>query len=200
MAKSERINKARYWLGVLYPENMLPGWEENIGDLVQVPYAYCVHGSDHNIDGEDRKERVHVILVFANTTTYSHALSVFKLLGAKAINKCEAAINIRHAYDYLIHDTETCRKLGKYLYPREARVEGNNFDIGAYEQIFQVDKNEMLREMLDFAIANEIQDLATFYIACDLIKDPRYFDVFKSYGGLVERVCKGNHHRLAGKR
>ena len=35
----------------------------------------------------------------------------------------------------LIHDTDTCRKQGKELYPPENRITGNNFDIGAYEQV-----------------------------------------------------------------
>ncbi len=194
--KITRINKARYWLGVLYPENMLEGWEVNVGDILQLPFAYCIHDSDHNINGEDRKTHVHFIVVFPNTTTYKHALSVFKLLGEKAINKCEAAVNIRHAYDYLIHDTETCRKLGKFEYPVEARITGNNFDIGAYEQITQEDNNEMLREMLDFIVANGIQDITTFYMSFPGIDNPQYFDVFKSYGSLIERVCKGVHHRF----
>lgn len=199
MAESTRINKARYWLGVLYPENMVEDWETRCGDILQVPYAYCIHDSDHNVDGEDRKTHVHFIIVFSNTTTYKHALSVFKLLGEKAINTCEAAVNIRHAYNYLIHDTETCRKLGKYEYPSDARIEGNNFDIGAYEQITQEEKNEMLREMLDFVVANDLKDITTFYVNYPKIADPQYFDVFKSYGSLIERVCKGNHHRSGGR-
>lgn len=194
----ERINKARYWLGVLYPENMVDGWQEKVGDILQVPYAYCIHDSDHNTDGEDRKTHVHFILAFANTTTYKHALEIFRLLGEKAINKCEAAVNIRHAYNYLIHDTETCRKQGKHAYDPSARITGNNFDIGSYEQITQEEKNRLLEEMLAFAIDNCICDLATFYIVCELVRQPAYFDVFKSYGSLIERICKGNFLRSGG--
>lgn len=189
------IEKARYWTGVLYPENMVEDWENRIGDIIQVPYAYCIHNADHNIDGEDRKTHVHLIVVFENTTTYKHAMNCFKLLGEKAINKCEAVVNIRHVYNYLIHDTETCRKQGKHLYDESCRIEGNNFDIGSYEQVSQADKNAMLREMLDFVVANDMKDITTFYVNYPNIEDPRYFDVFKSYGSLIERMCKGNHHR-----
>lgn len=196
---NNRINKARYWLGVLYPENMIEDWDTKCGDILQVPFAYCVHDSDHNIDGEDRKTHVHFVLVFANTTTYKHALSVFKLLGENAINTCEAAVNIKHAYNYLIHDTETCRKLGKFQYPATSRIEGNNFDIGAYEQITQEEKNEMLREMLDFCVDHSLKDITSFYMIYPKITDPRYFDVFKTYGSLIERICKGNHHRFNGR-
>lgn len=32
-----KIDKARFWTGVLYPENMRPDWEEVIGDVLQNP-------------------------------------------------------------------------------------------------------------------------------------------------------------------
>ena len=38
-----KIDKARFWTGVLYPENMRPDWEEVIGDVLQNPYVYCKH-------------------------------------------------------------------------------------------------------------------------------------------------------------
>ena len=148
---SERINKARYWQAVMYPENMVEGWQDRIADIVQVPFAYCVHSEavsythldvykrQHSEDtdekSEHRKDHIHLIIVFPNTTTYKHAMSVFGLLGDKALNTCEACVNIRHCYDYLIHDTESCRKAGKHEYDPSERITGNNFDIGAYEQI-----------------------------------------------------------------
>lgn len=85
MSKAEsgaRINKARYWWAVLYPENMVPDWESRIGDIVQVPYAYAAHTLDKDSKSEHRKDHVHLILVFGNTTTYKHAMEVFNLLSA----------------------------------------------------------------------------------------------------------------------
>ena len=96
------------------------------------------------------KDHVHLIVAFPNTTTYKHALNVMDLLsaeGKKAINKCEAVVGIRNVYDYLIHDTEDCRKKGKEQYDPSERITGNNFDIGAYEQLGTAEKNEMFLEM-----------------------------------------------------
>ena len=93
---------------------------------------------------------MHLIVAFPNTTTYKHALNVMDLLsaeGKKAINKCEAVVGIRNVYDYLIHDTEDCRKKGKEQYDPSERITGNNFDIGAYEQLGTAEKNEMFLEM-----------------------------------------------------
>ena len=101
-----KIDKARFWTGVLYPENMREDWKEVIGDTLQYPYAYCQHSQDKDSKSEHRKDHVHLIVAFPNTTTYKHALNVMDLLsaeGKKAINKCEAVVGIRNVYDYLIH-------------------------------------------------------------------------------------------------
>ena len=70
--------KAKYWWAVLYPESMIEDWEDKIAELVQLPFAYCVHNHCTDENGENRNVHVHLILVFPNTTTYNHALSVFQ--------------------------------------------------------------------------------------------------------------------------
>ena len=40
------INKARNWWAVLYPENMIDGWEDKIYRLLQVPFEYIIHDKD----------------------------------------------------------------------------------------------------------------------------------------------------------
>lgn len=161
-----KIDKARFWVGVLYPENMREDWKEVIGDTLQYPYAYCVHTQDTDTKSEHRKDHVHLIVAFPNTTTYKHSLNVMDMLsaeGKKAINKCEAIIGIRNVYDYLIHDTEDCRKKGKELYPSENRITGNNFDIGAYEQLGIAEKNEMFIEMSEAIRNNGFTNYMDFY-------------------------------------
>lgn len=193
MANEVLITKAKYWLAVAYPENMVEGWEEQIGDILQLPYAYCIHDADHNISGEDRKTHVHLIVAHPNTTTYKHALNVFKQLGSQAVNTCKASVNIRHAYDYLLHDTEAARKAGKYLYPPEARVEGNGFDIGAYEQIGIEEKQEMLRELIGYIMAEGYMTINDFTVAALREFDKRYWEIIVGYNSILERYCRGEY-------
>ena len=75
--------KARYWWAVLYQENMVDGWRDNIEELLQLPYAYCEHVADVDGKGEHRKDHVHVIIVFGNTTTYKTAMSVLSGLARR---------------------------------------------------------------------------------------------------------------------
>ena len=197
MAKD--ISKTRFWVGVLYPENMRPDWQDTLPDIVQLPYAYCIHSADKDSKSEYRKDHVHLILAFPNTTTYNHALQVFGLLsadGKKAINKCEAVINIRHAYDYLIHDTEGCRKLGKELYDKTARITGNNFDIGAYEQLGAAEKNSICKELCNLIITEGFMNFADFYMyVISNFEDSNYFEVLKTYSGLFERLTRANYQK-----
>ena len=95
-----------------------------------------------------------MILVWPAPTTYKHAMEVFSRLsapGKTALNTIEPVYSARHMYDYLIHDTEDCRKKGKYAFDPSERITGNNYDIGSYEQISQADKNEMFDQMMKSA-------------------------------------------------
>lgn len=195
------MDKAKYWAGVLYPENMIDNWENEIGDIVQVPYAYCVHDADLTSKKEERKKHVHLILVFPNTTTYNHAMNVFNLLskqGCKAINTCQAIVSIRGAYDYLIHDTDSAKKQGKKLYDTKCRITGNNFDIGSYEQLSVKEKNELCKNLCNIIMTEKITNFTDFYDYCStelFLEDSNYFDVFKSYSALFERLTKGNFQK-----
>lgn len=194
-----KIDKARFWTGVLYPENMREDWEVQIGDIVQYPYAYCKHTQDKDTKSEHRKDHVHIILAFPNTTTYKHAMSVFSLLsaeGKKALNKCEAVIGIRNVYDYLIHDTETCKKQGKEQYDPSERITGNNFDIGTYEQLGTAEKNEMFLQMGEAIREHGFTNYMDFYeFVVDTYEDMNYIEVMRSHSGHFERLTRGNYQR-----
>ena len=98
--------------------------------------------------------------VWGGNTTRKAIINVLNRLsadGKKCCSSAEPINNIRHAYDYLIHDTASCRKKGKELYPVEARIEGNNFDIGQLEQLSTKDKQDMLFELVGFIMC-EVRD------------------------------------------
>jgi len=191
---------AKYWSGVCYPENMISDWEIKIGDLLQVPYAYALHNLDHDSKSEHRKDHVHVILAFSNTTTQKHALSVFNLLSnsdSYCCSTCQAVISIRHVYDYLIHDTDSCRKLGKELYPVDRRITGNGFDIGSYEQISLAEKDSIAIELANIIMKQGFTNFMDFYIyVMSLHKDDtKYFEILKTHSGFFERLSRGNYQK-----
>lgn len=197
---SNAITKSRYWWAVLYPENMVPDWEVKIADLVQVPFAYCCHDLDKDSKSDHRKDHVHCILVFKNTTTKKHCYNVLDQLslpGKHCLIPPEACVSVRYCFDYLIHDTETCRNLGKYQYPASCRVTGNNFDIGCYEQLSLEEKQLMRDEISDFVIDNQIMNYALLYMQVVESFPPEYKNVLSSYSSHFERLCKGNYQLYA---
>lgn len=198
------VGKARYWWAVLYPENMIEDWENLIAEKLQLPFAYCIHDDDLEKEFEDqtqqkRKTHVHIIIAFANTTTYKHVTSIFSLLNApdkRAFNKVEAVRGIRHCYEYLIHNTETAKKDNKKQYSPSDRVIGNNFDIGAYEQISTSDKLRMSKEICNYIVEHDIYNFADLYMAVISNFDDAYFEILQTHSGFYERLIKGNYHRL----
>lgn len=194
------INKCKYWWAICYLENMKENWKDDISDLLQVPYAYCIHDRCVDENGDPRKVHAHVMIAFPNTTTENHAKSVFKELEAEGqsmlINdKINRVINVRRAYDYLIHDTEDCRKKGKLLYPSSERIIGNNFDIGAYEQLGLEEKMKIRRELSLFLIEKQFSDYTTFYQYVVSNYDSEYENIVVSYQGHFDKLCKGCYHR-----
>lgn len=198
--------KNRQWTAVLYNENMRPDWREEIGTLLQLPFAYCVHDKGLQLEkGERRKVHTHVILVFPAPTTYKHAVEVFSALnadGKRAFNTIEPVYSARHMYDYLIHDTEDCRKKAKYPFDPAERITGNNYDIGSYEQVSQADKNEMFDKLTDMILANELTNYADFVIMARSEFSEEWElarDVFRAWSGYFERLIKGVYLRGAAE-
>lgn len=190
---------AKYWVGILYPENMIEDWQDCIGDTVQVAYAYCIHDKDLDNDGDDRKVHLHLILAFPNTTTYKNAFSVFSTLNAPGkicVNTVQKVINIRQKYEYLIHNTDDCKKKGKHLYDAKERITGNNFDIGAFEQISAAEKNKMLQELCSVIVQEKYTNFIDFYMHVMSNFDENYFEVLKGYSGFLERLTKGNYQKV----
>ena len=186
------MSKAKYWTAVLYPESLIDNWQELCDDLLQVPFSYCIHDKDKDGHNGDRKTHVHFILCFPNTTTYKHALETFQRIQPNC-NYCEQVLNIRYIYNYLIHDTNSCKKAKKHLYDVSERVEGNNFDIGSFEQLSLTDKEEMLDRLCNFIVEYDIDNFRNFFVEYKKYFGKEYFQIIKANSGILERLCKGNY-------
>lgn len=192
--------KNRYWVAVLYPEDMIDNWQNSIGDIVQLPFCYCIHDKDHLAVfeeelPEERKKHLHLILAFPNTTTYKHALSVFQRLYRSecVVHTCKAVLNIRHMYEYLIHNTEESKRKQKFQYSPDERVSGNHFDIGGFEQLSQDEKNRLAYDICNLIVDNGFTNFTQFYVFVLSSYDPATFEVIKTHSGLFDRLCKGNY-------
>lgn len=199
--------KARYWCAVLYPENMRPDWEQVIGDVLGVPYAYCYHDKDmlatykakQEIEGHDsRKMHVHCIIAYGNTTTYNAVYNLFLKLSAprrKCLAWVEPVLNVRSMYEYLIHNTETAKKQGKYQYKPSERITGNNFDIGSFEQFSKADKLAMSKEICQLIVNEHITNFADLFLTIVNNYDNEYFEMLQTNSGFYARLLDGMYQR-----
>lgn len=191
--------KARYWVAVAYLENMHPNWREALGEILQLPYAYCVHDKDKDGDEEDRKTHVHIMVAFPNTTTYKAALGVLQGVsapGKQAVNTVQKVHNVRFMWEYLIHNTEDARKHKKHQYDPAERITGNNFDIGNYEQLSLDEKSSMLVELEKMLFDGYYTNYANFYLdVATKFPGPEYLTLVRSHSGHFERLTKGLYQR-----
>ena len=198
--------KGRYWQALMYPENMIDDWEDVIYEKLQLPFAYCIHDEcTTKKDGEKRKVHVHIIIAYGNNTTENSALNTFKSLeksGCVAIpnDKIEKVKNIRRAYDYLIHDTDDCRKKKKHLYPAAARITGNGFDIGSYDQLSLADKKRIKIEISNIIVSERVTNFFDLYMIVASNYDDEYFDILTTYSNFYEKLTRGLYQKISEQR
>lgn len=195
-------DKARYWTAVIYPNQLIPDFDDKISELLQIPFCYILHDKDINeADKERRKAHYHIMICFNNTTTYSNALDTFNLLTVpnNRVNICKKVMNVRYLYNYFIHDTDDCKKKGKYLYDKDCRICGNNFDIGSYEQLSLAEKDDIIQELKRTIYNNGFYNFLDFSIYVDENFSIEYSKIVNHHVSLFTQLCKGNYQRLQFK-
>ena len=188
--------KARYWVGIGWIENLRGDWQDVIGGLLQYPYTYVVHDKDVDSEGKPIPPHVHIMIAYGNTTTYKSALELFRTLnapGKQAFNTCFKVQNVRHMYNYLVHDTDDARKKKKYQYPEDERVCGNNFEIGLFEQISQADKERMLDELEDLIFEKGFCTYGSLTLYVKYHMTPEHRRLMRSYSSHLERLVRSNY-------
>lgn len=197
---------AKYWEAILYPENMLPHWKEIIDDVIQVPFAYCVHDKDPHIDkstGETiKKIHVHLFIAYNNVTTLNQILKLcnkLSLPGKKCCSVAEEVVSPLHAYDYLIHATKKAQEQGKYLYPENERILGNNFDIHFIANEDEHEKCIKVQQLTELIIQNKITNYVDFVNAVFNSYDDSYFHLQEIKCNYFEKLIKGNYNKYLAK-
>ena len=193
----EKSIKSRYWTIILYPENLIENWEDKLFEI-GLPMCYCLHNKT-KVGDEDRKDHIHLIVACQNTTTYNHIMNMFKCLNKsdkeKAFNTVQVVYSMENAYNYLIHNTDDCRKKGKELYDKKDRICINNFDIGAYVQKSIQEEKAQIKEICNIIISNQLTNFIDLYMYIFSNFDDDYLEVLRKNSGFFERLTKGNYQK-----
>lgn len=197
----ENNKKARNWTAVLYPDSMIVGWQDRIYRQLQVPFEYIIHDKD-NVEVEEdvlepRKTHIHLVLHYTNTTTYNNVLSMIQdslsSLGNKCCNKVEPVRALKYMHRYLTHDTEDCRKSGKYLYNVSDIITGNNWDLGAFIELEDDDKLLLYSVIRNFAVKHQV---ITFIDLEDIVEVGYFDDLLPEFDRPQIRSYLKNNERL----
>lgn len=144
-------SRAVAWIAIFYPEK-----EEKdlvlIDDLSAfgVQFAWILHDKDfwdHDsppvLDKETgevlfeegeryhkndpKKKHVHLLLKFDSVVTDKYVKKLLRKVFGEQVTLPIVCHNIRGYFNYLIHDTDSARKKGKFQYPPEKRICENGF-------------------------------------------------------------------------
>ena len=159
------VVKARNWVAVLYPENMIPHWQDRIYRKLQLPFEFIIHDKDtveiEENENEPRKVHVHLIVHWPGPTTYKNAMETFRSLSRfddfPCLNKCEPVRGLQFIHRYLTHETEDCKKACKFVYPRSSIISGNNWDLGAFIELEDNDSLLMYDTFRNFMIVQKVR-------------------------------------------
>lgn len=178
----------RYWQAVFYPEHIVDDWKERIGSVCPLPFECILHDKDANGDGTHRKDHIHLIIAWANTTKPLSAFKVFSKIGIAlskdgqsvfAPNTLESVDNIGNAHRYLTHNTDDAKKKKKYLYDNDELISGNNFDIGMYEQLDKGEESEIKTAIEAMILEKRIKNFLKLKLVCRQLNDSRYIKVLE---------------------
>ena len=166
--------KFRNWTAVLYPENMIPNWQDRIYRLLECPFEYIIHDKDEIEIEEDekqpRKTHIHIILHYGNCTTYNSAFSLFdrlSKLGFHCLNKIEPVRNLLFLHRYLTHSTPDAISQGKHRYNEFDIENGNNWDLGAFVELEEQDRLRLYRAVRNYLCVNKIRTVLDLEFAIE---------------------------------
>ena len=141
--------KSVWWSGTCYHKEQLD-MIINSADILH--YAYILHDKDKQENSNELKKPHYHFLVRFDGQQRGSWFKAFSTddMGLVFYERCSIP---KSAYDYLIHDTPSCKKAGKYLYDPSERI-GNVENLDAVE--CEDDENAALYADIMSLLNNEI--------------------------------------------
>lgn len=104
-----------FWIVTYYPLSVIRFILDNIDGLTH--YAFCTHDRDYSSDGVIKKAHTHLLLYFSERVSGSFIASWFHTTEIKIVSRSD----VSSEWNYLIHDSEACRRQRKHIYDKSER-------------------------------------------------------------------------------
>lgn len=142
--------KARHWGIVVYPESAPASWQDILQQTGCSVAISPLHDKDVNEGtGEPKKAHWHVIISYANTTTFNNVKTLTEQINApipQPINSLKGAIR------YLTHKDNP----DKAQYDAKDIIVLNGFDIEEHNQLTLTEKYEIKRQIIQYIRDNNV--------------------------------------------
>ncbi len=187
-----------FWIVSYLPPSVIRSLITNLDGLTH--YAFCTHDRDVTSDGELKKLHTHILLYFEERVSSSYVAFWFHTLEIKIISRT----NVANEWNYLIHDSNNCRKEKKFPYPVEDRISDNadywlsrcsgTADNQMYVDLLEdfgklkhgkIDKSVFIRRYGAFAIM-QIKNIEHFFYLCCSVKERYKLDPVNEDDNVVE--------------
>lgn len=159
MKIQDEKQKARAFVGILYPESAPTDWLERAKETHLDMVISPLHDKDTNPDDTKKKAHHHIMVLWDGPTTFKNAQKILTNIGC--INHIEMVESVPGQARYMIHLDNP----EKYQYNREDVI-----TLGAvsYEELCEKvqDKRRNIKQMTEYIIKNNITSFATFAFHC----------------------------------
>lgn len=116
------------WLCCYVPLSVFKDLLNDLRSQIDLEFAYCYHDCDiynsseeGHVQGELKKPHIHALLLFSSPVSLSVIAYHFHTLSVQP----HSDFDISYRWNYLIHDSEQCRKDKKYQYSKTDRICSN---------------------------------------------------------------------------
>ena len=184
----KKDTRSRVWTFVGYPGDSLPeDWEHQLNEMQLTWACSPEHSADVNGDGSEKKNHRHFCLRFPSNKSFDQVKEITDKL------KCpipQPVRNIVKMVRYFLHLDNP----DKEQYQRKDIKQSLDFDVDQYLSLTESQRQELLREVLNYCRQNGVIDMCELddYIADN---KPEWFDVTVRYSAHIYRILKSRYHQ-----
>lgn len=158
--EKRKDSRTRNWTFVVYPDSAPENWRDIIDEEHTQWCVSPLHDMDINPDNTPKKPHYHVLLTYKGLKSYKQIKELTDALNAPIPQKCA---NVTGMVRYFVHRDNP----EKYQYSVKNIHAYGGFDVEAHFVASTGERNELIKQMIDFVKSNNIvhfADLVDFAI------------------------------------
>ena len=175
--------RARHWCFIVYPESAPADWVEQ---LVATGLSFTisdVHNKDQNPDGSHKKDHLHGIVSYPNTTTYANVSQLIRsITNGPFPQKCQS---VSGAYAYFTHKWNP----EKYQYDGSGVKRYNGWE----KTLESTEVSHIMNELTAYIFNEDIREYSEFMVET-MAMDGDYMQVAMNHTVYFNALIRSYRH------